>query len=168
MISDIEEFIKQFHGQRRRTQWVIDALPVEKADWTPWPGEPTPAEILRRTAAGHLMYATAVAHDYWAVDDYEDKMTGWEESVQYFIEKTEAALDLLRPLPNTVLQEKRRRPEDDNIPAAAWRYLLTMLEHEITSRTQLMMYLMLLNVRRPSMGGITIEAVRKAVNEKTV
>jgi uncharacterized damage-inducible protein DinB len=165
MITDIEEFIKHFHGQRRRTQWIVDAVPPEKADWRPWPGEDSPAEIIRRIAAGHLMYATAVAHDYWAVDDYEVAATTWEESLKYFHEKTEEALDLLRALPDSVLQQKRRRP-DENIRVAAWRYLMAMLEHEIYYRSQLGSYLMLLNVRRPKMGGITIEAVREALNSR--
>lgn len=167
MICDLEEFIKYFHGQRRRTQWVIDVIPVEKTEWRPWPDEPSPAEIVRRVAAGHLMYATAVAHNYWVVDDYENTALSWDESLEYFHTKTEAALDLLRPLPNDVLQEKRRRPDDNNIPVAAWRYLAAMLDHEIYNRSQLMAYLMLLDVRQPRMGGVSIEAVRDAIQQKS-
>ena len=166
MITDLEEFIKHFHGQRRRTQWIVDAIPEEKADWRPWPGEPSSAEIIRKIAAGHLMYATAVAHNYWTVDDYESERFTWEESVEYFQKKTEEALELLRPLSNSVLQEKRRRP-DDNIPMTAWRYVAAMLDHEIHHRAQLMSYLMLLDIRRPNMGGITIEAVRALLEEDT-
>lgn len=166
MISDIEEFIKQFHGQRRRTQWVVDVIPIEKADWRPWPGEPSPAEIIRCMAAGHLMYATAAAHDYWVVEDFENVAQTWAESLEYFHRKTEEALDLLRPLSNAILQEKRRRP-DENIPVAAWRFLVAMFEHEIYYRSQLMSYLMLLNVHRPNLGGVTIEAVREALAQKS-
>ena len=160
MISDIEEFIKQFHSQRRQTQWAVDAVPEEKADWSPWADEPTPAEIIRRIGAGHLMYATMVAHEYWYVEDYETQATSWEASVLYFQQKTEEALDLLRPLPNSVLTEDRRRPDENNIPIKAWRYLVAMLEHEISHRAQLNMYLMLMNARRPRMGGVSIESVR--------
>lgn len=165
MLVDIEEFIKYFHGQRRRTQWVVDVVPPEKSDWRPWPGELSPAEIIRRVAAGHLMYATVVAHDYWVVDDYEAAATSWQDSLKYFHEKTEEALDLLRPLPNSVLQAKRRRP-DNNISVAAWRYLMAMLDHEIYYRSQISSYLMLLNVRPPRMGGTTIEAVRAILKEE--
>ncbi len=165
MINDIEEFIKYFHGQRRRTQWVIDVMPPEKADWRPWAGEPSPAEIVRRIGAGHLMYATVVAYDYWVVDDYEQKALSWEESLTYFHNCTEEALDLLRPLPDSVLAQKRRRP-DDNPPTAAWRFLMAMIEHEIEHRAQLNSYLMLMNVRKPSLGGTTIEAVRAALKAK--
>jgi uncharacterized damage-inducible protein DinB len=166
MITDIEEFIKYFHGQRRRTQWIVDAVPPTKADWRPWPGELSPAEIIRRIAAGHLMYATAVAHDYWVIDDYENAAGTWEESVAYFHQKTEEALDLLRPLSNSILQAKRRRPDDNNISVAAWRYLILMLEHEIYYRSQLNTYLMLLNVRQPRLSGVTIEAVREALRQE--
>lgn len=164
MISDIEEFIKYFHGQRRRTQWVVDALPSGKANWRPWPDEPSPAEIIRRIAAGHLMYATVIAYDYWAIDDYEEVAIMWDESLVYFHKKTEEALDLLRPLPNTVLKQKRRRPDGSPPPTTAWRYLMAMLEHEIFHRSQLDNYLMLLNVHQPKMGGVTIEAVRAVLD----
>jgi uncharacterized damage-inducible protein DinB len=162
MIVDIEEFIKSFHGQRRRTQWIVDAVPAQKTGWRPWPGEPSPAEIVRCIAAGHLMYATIVAKDQWVVEDYEGVATTWEESLEYFQGKTEEALDLLRPLPNSVLKQKRRRPDDDTMPIAVWRFLLAMFEHEIHYRSELNTYLMLMNARRPSMGGMTIEAVRAA------
>jgi hypothetical protein len=165
MITDIEEFIKYFHGQRRRTQWVVDAVPPDKAGWRPWPGEPSPAEIICRIAAGHLMYATVVAHDYWVVEDYEVAATSWDAALQYFQDKTEEALDLLRPLPNSVLKDKRRKP-DDNVPTTAWRFLMAMLEHEIYHRSQLNSYLMLMNVRQPRMDGATIEAVRAVLSRK--
>jgi len=163
MITDLEEFIKYFHGQRRRTQWVVDAVPESKAGWRPWPGEPSPIEIVRRIAAGHLMYATAVAKDLWVVDDFDATESTWPEALRYFHEKTELALDLLRPLPNSILQQKRRRP-DNNPPTAAWRFLMAMVEHEIYHRTQLYVYLMLMNVRQPEMGGLTIEAVRSSLS----
>jgi hypothetical protein len=161
MITDIEEFIKSFHGQRRRTQWVVDAVPLEKTHWRPWPGELSPAEIICRIAAGHLMYTGAIAYGIWEVDDYEIAVSTWDEALRYFHDKTEEALDLLRPLPNSILKEKCSRP-DDNIPTATWRFLLAMLEHEIHHRSQLNTYLMLMNVRQPNLGGITIETVRAA------
>src|SRR5512139_2364393 len=137
MITDIEEFIKSFHGQRRRTQWIIDAIPVQRTEWRPWPNEQSPAEIIRRIAAGHLMYATIVAKDMGVIEDFEDVASGWEESLEYFHTKTDEALDLLRPLPNSILKQKRRRPDDDTLPTAAWRFLLAMLEHEIHHRAEL-------------------------------
>jgi uncharacterized damage-inducible protein DinB len=163
MITDIEEFIKTFHGQRRRTQWIVDAIPPDKAGWRPWSGEQSPAEIIRCMAAGHLMYATIVAKEIWSIEDYETLATGWEESLDYFNTKTEEALDLLRPLPNSVLKQKRRRPDDDSLPIAVWRFLLALLEHEIHYRSELNTYLMLMNLRRPRLGGMTIEAVRSAL-----
>ena len=167
MITDIDNFIRQFHGQRRRTQWVVDALPEEKANWRPWPGEPSPSEIICRIGAGHLMYTTAIAHNYWAIDDYEIVAEkGWTAAVEYFQTTTESAIEILRQQPNSVLEAKRRRPDDDNIPVSAWRYLIAMFDHEISHRAQLSSYLMLLNVRRPQMGGVSIEAVRKSLSEK--
>ena len=162
LIDDLEAFIRYFHGQRRQTQWIIDSLPPEKAGWRPWPDEPSPAEIICRIAAGQLMYATVVAHDYWMVDEYEKATGTWDSAMGYFHSKTEEALDLLRPLSNNVLKSKRRRP-DGNLPMEAWRFLAAMLDHEIAHRSQLGCYLMLLNIRRPQMGGATIEAVRKVL-----
>jgi hypothetical protein len=165
MICDIEEFIKAFHGQRRRTQWVVDAIPLSKGDWQPWPGEPTCSELIRSIAAGHLMYATAFVHDRWVIDDYENISTTWDETLRYFDETTEQALDMLRPLPNSALKQKRHRP-DDPMPTGAWRFLLALLEHEIAGRCQLASYLMMMNARQPEMGGLTIKAVRASLEHQ--
>ncbi len=162
MIQDMEAFIRYFHGQRRRTQWVVDAIPPEKSGWRPWPGEPSAAEIVCRIAAGHFMYATAIAYDYWAVDDYENEAKTWEGALAYFHRRTEEALDLLRQLPNSVLQEKRHMP-GESFPVSAWRFAMTMLDHEIAHRAQLNAYLMLLNARRPNMAYISIESIRAAL-----
>lgn len=165
MITDIEEFIKAFHGQRRRTQWVVDAIPAERASWRPWQKERSPNEIIRLIAAGHMMYATAFAKDSWEVEPYEKPDASWEESVEYFQMKTEEALDLLRPLSNSILKQKRQRPDGDQLPTSAWRLLLAMLEHEIHYRSMLNTYLMLMNIRQPSLGGMSIEAVKAALNK---
>jgi len=164
MISDIEEFIRYFHGQRRRTQWLVDVLPAEKAGWRPWPGEPSPAEIICRIAAGHWMYATATASDRWEIDRYEEQADTWESALHYFHFRTEAALDVIRPLNNAVLKQKRRRPDGES--TQAWRLLAAMLEHEITHRSQISSYLMLLNVRSPRLDAVSIESVRMALEKR--
>jgi len=163
MLSSIEEFIKYMHGQRRRTQWLVDVMPADKAQWSPWPGEYSPSEILCRVAAGHLMYATVVAHNRWHVADYSQALPSWDSALTFFRDKTEEALDLLRPLPDAVLNQKRRRP-GNNPPTFAWRYLMAMVEHEIAHRAMLSSYLMLLNIRRPQMGGVTLDNVRALLN----
>jgi uncharacterized damage-inducible protein DinB len=166
VISDIEEFIKYFHSQRRRTQWVVDAFPPDKADWRPWPGDMSAAEIICHVAAGHWMYASVAAHDHWEIDDYEQSAETWERALRYFHHKTEAALDLLRPLPNGVLKQKRRRL-DNNLPTSVWRFLMLMIEHEVHHRAQLESYLMLLNAQPPRMSGLSIAAVRLALTRQT-
>lgn len=163
MITDIEVFIRYFHGQRRRTQWTIDVIPEQKALWRPWPGEPSPAEIICRIAAGHRMYATVVAHDYWDIDEYEGYATDWTTALDYFHNETEAALDLLRPLNNRVLQQKRNKL-GANITTSAWRFLMAMLDHEITHRAQLNSYLMLLDLKQPRLDATSIEAIRGSLN----
>lgn len=162
MIHDIEEFIRYFHGQRRRTQWSIDVMPADKSLWRPWPGEPSPAEIVCRIAAGHLMYATVIAHNYWDIDAYEDHASDWEHALDYFHTRTEEALDLLRPLPNRVLQSKRMKL-DANIGTSAWRFLMAMIDHEIAHRAQFNTYLMLLDLSQPRLDATSIEAIRGAL-----
>jgi len=162
VIADIEEFIKYFHGQRRRTQWVLDAFPPDKAGWRPWPGEMSAAEIICHVAAAHLMYATVAAHDHWEIEDYEESAVSWERAVRYFHRKTEAALDLLRPLSNATLKQKRHRL-DNSLPTSAWRFLMLMIEHEVHHRAQLESYLMLLNVPQPRLDGLSVAAVRMAL-----
>ena len=159
MLNNVEAFIRFFHGQRRRTRWVIDVFPEERSAWSPWPGEMTVAEVLCHIAAAHLMYATAIAYGRWEVEDYEQKATSWVGALAYFEQKTEEALDLIRDLPNRVLSEERRRPEE-NIAVPVWRLMMLMLEHEIHHRAQLESYLMLCNLRQPRMGALSVQEVR--------
>jgi uncharacterized damage-inducible protein DinB len=163
MLNDVEAFIRFFHGQRRRTQWVVDAFPEERAEWSPWPGEMSVAEILCHIAAAHVMYATVIADDRWKVDSYEEPAASWHSAVAYFERQTERALDLIRDLPDSTLAEERHRPDDAGVLIPVWRLLMLMLEHEIHHRAQLECYLMLCNLRQPRLGALSVQAVREHV-----
>ncbi|MGF1506920.1 MAG: DinB family protein, partial [Anaerolineae bacterium] len=104
-------------------------------------------------------------HDYWAVDDYPEAAVSWHAAQAYLRAKTEGALDLLRAQPDTVLNAKRTKL-DANIPMSAWRFLMMMLDAEIHHRAQLSTYLMLLDVRRPRMDALSIEAVQASLKAK--
>lgn len=161
MLNDVEAFIRFFHGQRRRTQWVVDVIPEDRFSWSPWMGEMTTAEILCHVAAAHVMYATVIIEDKWEIDNYEAAATSWKSAVAYFEEKTEQALDLIRDLPNRVLTEERNRSDDAGVLMPVWRLMMLMLEHEIHHRAQLEAYLLMCNLRQPRMGALSVQAVRE-------
>jgi uncharacterized damage-inducible protein DinB len=161
MLNDIEAFIRFFHGQRRRTQWVVDVFPEERASWRPWPGEMSVAEILCHVAAAHMMYATVIAENRWEIDDYEAAAASWKSALVYFDKKTEGALDLIRDFPDRVLTEERRRPSDAGLSIPVWRLVMLMVEHEIHHRAQLESYLMLCNLRQPRLDALSVQAVRE-------
>ena len=58
---------------------------------------------------------------------------------------------------------EKRHKLDGNPPTPAWRFLMAMLDAEISGRMQLDSYLMLLNVHRPSLSSFTLESVREAL-----
>ncbi len=163
MLNDVEAFIRFFHGQRRRTQWVVDVFPEERASWSPWPGEMSVAEILCHVAAAHMMYATVIADNRWEIDDYGAAATSWKSATAYFDEKTEQALDLIRDLPDRALTEERRRPSDASLSIPIWRLMMLMIEHEIHHRAQLESYLMLCNLRQPRLDALGVQAVMEGL-----
>jgi uncharacterized damage-inducible protein DinB len=158
MITSPQEFVKYFRGLRRRTMRVLDAVPPDKADWTPAPGEFTPLEIVRHLASTLEMYTSIIEENRWTYAGHGPELgRTWPEALAYLEETTEACLARLEASPADVLREKRDTMGDHS--ASAWRFLMLMVEHEAHHRSQLATYLTLMGIEPPQMAGMKIEEI---------
>lgn len=155
MISDVAAFSDYFERVYQRTLEVARAVPPERIDWAPAPGELCCGELIRHLGAAALMNVRGVAT---GVLRYEGHATapgaGHVEALAYLEQCHAEALALLQALPAERLQR--------NIPGIwqdvpGWRRLLGMIEHEIHHRSQLCSYLTQLGIAPPALFGIYVE-----------
>jgi uncharacterized damage-inducible protein DinB len=166
MITSPKEFVKYFRGLRRRTTWVLDAVPPDKADWAPAPGEFTPVEIVRHLASTVETYTTIIEENRWTYSGHGPELgRTWPEALAYLEKSTEACLARLEALPADVLREKRDTMGDR--PISAWRFLTLMVEHEVHHRSQLATYLTLMGIEPPQMAGMKIEEIAAEIVRRT-
>jgi uncharacterized damage-inducible protein DinB len=166
MITDPKDFVKYFRGLRRRTVQVLDAVPPDKADWTPAPGEFTPVEIVRHLASVVEMYTIIIEENRWTYAGHGPELSRtWPEALAYLERTTEACLARLEALPAGVLQAKRDTMGER--PVSAWRFLMLMVEHEVHHRSQLATYLTLMGIEPPQMAGLKIEEIAAEIARRS-
>lgn len=158
MITSAAEFVKYFRGLRKRTAQVLAAVPPDKADWAPAPGEFTPLVIVRHLASVTETYVGIITEDRWDYSGHGPEVAHtWPEALAHLDRVTESGLARLEALPAEVLQQKRHTLEGQ--PISAWRFLMLMVEHEVHHRSQLATYLTLMGIEPPQMAGVKIEEI---------
>ena len=159
-ITTIEPFLEYFEKIRERTLRVARCIPQDRIDWTCAEGKFTFGDLLRHLAsierqmfaenaqhhpsryAGH---GSEVAKSYDEIFAYVDRMH--QESVAIFSKLTPADLE-----------SRCMTPGGASIPV--WKWLRSMVEHEIHHRGQIYMYLGILGIETPPIYGLTSEEVR--------
>lgn len=158
MLTTPTAFASYFAAIRRRTLNYIKAVPPEKLDWAPRPGEFSCADIVRHLAAAEAMFVGVVAEGRWHYAGHNPTSNDTLEALVALLEAGHTqALQTLRALPETVLQEPR--PALEGPPVQAWRWLMALVEHEIHHRSQLAGYLTLMGVTPPHIFGLGVEDV---------
>ena len=158
MITSIDSFIAYFESIRRRTITYVRAIPGDRVDWAPAPGEFSCADLVRHLAAAELMFAGAVAEGRWRYAGHAGVPAEPLPSLLSRLAASHAqALGALRALDDAVLSEPR--PTLDGPPTKAWRLLMAMVEHEIHHRSQIASYLAQIGVAPPQIYGLGVEDV---------
>ncbi|MFN8456065.1 MAG: DinB family protein [Anaerolineae bacterium] len=158
MLQSVPSFVYYFESIRRRTLAYANAIPADKAGWTPQVGEYTCSDIVRHLAAAEVMFVGAVVEGKWR---YAGHAAGSEASLAAAIVQLEethlAAMKQLHDLSDAALNESRLALNGP--PVKAWRLLMAMVEHEIHHRSQLAVYLTLMGVTPPHIFGLGVEEV---------
>ena len=158
MISSVQSFIDYFAGVRKRTLNYARLVPDDRIEWRPKEGEFSCADILRHIASGEKMFVGVVTHGKWKYDGHSGDQKNLEELIVYLDTTHSEAMQVLRLLPDSELNQPRLALEGNAQPRA-WRWLMAMTEHEIHHRSQLAMYLMLMGITPPHIYGLGVEEV---------
>jgi uncharacterized damage-inducible protein DinB len=162
VIATVSGFVDYFDGVRRRTRDFFDAIPAERVDWAPKPGEYTCGDIVRHVAATETMFVGAVVDGRWAYAGHERAAAPGLAAALGRLDAGHAeAAGRLRTLADGALAELRPALETGARPVRAWRLLLAMVEHEVHHRSQLASYLTWMGLRAPDIFGLGVEDVER-------
>jgi uncharacterized damage-inducible protein DinB len=158
MIQTIASFISYFESVRRRTLRYIRVIPPEQLEWAPKPGEFTCGDIVRHIGAAEAMFVGVVVDGRWHYAGHASETpVELSEAIRSLDDSHSVAMQRLGEVPDDVLFQLR--PSLDGPPIAAWRWQMAMVEHEVHHRSQLAVYLTLLDVTPPHIFGLGVEDV---------
>lgn len=158
-IPRIEPFLDYFERVRERTRRVIDCIPPERLEWTHKPGAFTFGDLIRHLGAieRHMFAENALARPSRYPGHGPELAEGHEAVLAYFDEMHRQSMEIFRGLTAEDLQRRCETPGGAKI--AVWKWLRSMVEHEIHHRGQIYLMLGLLGIATPPLYGLTSEEV---------
>jgi uncharacterized damage-inducible protein DinB len=166
VIAGVRGFTEYFEGVRRRTIGFVRALPADRMDWTPKPGEYTAGDIICHVAACEPMFVGAALDRPWRYAGHErERGTTLEQALGYLDACHTAAGTLLAGAGDDALAAVVPSLEPGARPIKAWRLLMAMTEHEVHHRSQLASYLTWMGVEAPDVFGLGVEDVIRLTAE---
>lgn len=158
MLQSVKGFIGYYEGIRRRTLHFIDAIPPDRIDWLPVAGEFTFGDLIRHLAATEAMFVDAVVNGKWKYAGHRSVLKQEREDAVALLQAAHReAMDQLGALSDAALIENR--PSLGGTEVRAWRLLMAMVEHEVHHRSQIAMYLTLIEIKPPHIYGLGVEDV---------
>ena len=154
------DFLKYFENIRARTVRVIECIPPEQIDWRPAEGMFSFADLIRHLAATErFMFGENVQGKPSRYPGHGPELAqGYDEVMDYLRRRHEEALVIFGGLTNAELERRCRTPGGIDIPA--WKWLRSMIEHEVHHRGQIYLMLRQLGVATPPLYGHTSEEVK--------
>ncbi|NTW98032.1 MAG: DinB family protein [Oscillochloris sp.] len=158
MIESVAAFQSYFESVRRRTLNFCAALPEERVDWAPQPGEFTCGDIVRHLAASEQMFVTVALTRRWYYPGHERSLGADLRGALAYLEASHmSAVAALGSLGDAALGHTCEGVGGH--PIKIWRLLMLMAEHEVHHRSQLSSYLSLMGVEPPQLYGLHLEEV---------
>lgn len=158
-IRDVDAFLTYFESVRARTRRVADCIPADQVEWTHRPGAFTLGDIVRHLAAiERWMFVENVSGRPSRYPGHGRELADGREAVLAYLDHMhEESLPLYRALSSEDLAKKCSTPA--GTPITAWKWLRSMVEHEVHHRGQLYLMLAMLGVKTPPLYGLTEEEV---------
>jgi uncharacterized damage-inducible protein DinB len=159
-IQTIAPFLDYFDKIRSRTMRLVACIPPDKLEWRPAEGKFTPGDLARHIAATErYVFAEAVAG---GTNCYagcgRDLADGQEQIVAFMQRMHEESMRIFSRLSDQDLRKKCL--SGDGTPITTWKWLRSMVEHEIHHRGELYACLGLLGVTAPPLYGVTSEQLQ--------
>lgn len=159
-IQNPKPFLEYLDKVHQRTMRVVRCIPPDKLEWTYRVGKFTLGDLLRHIAAiERYMFAETIAgHPSSYPGCGKELADGYENVLRFMEERHAESVAIFSRLTESDLQRKCMTPDGASI--TVWKWLRSMLEHEIHHRGQMYLYLALLEVPTPPLYGLTSEQVR--------
>lgn len=160
-IKTIEPFLDYLAKVRERTERVVAAIPPERIEWTYAEGRFTLGDLVRHLASieRYMFVENACGRPSLYPGHGRELAAGYDEVVAYLKRLHGESVELLARLSPEDLARRCTTPGGASLPA--WKWLRSMVEHEIHHRGQIYIYLGLLGVEKtPPLYGLTEEEVR--------
>jgi len=159
-IRTIQPFLQYFGNVRERTMRVARCVPAEKIDWSYAPGKFTLGDLLRHIAvAERYLFAENIQGHTSRYTTQGKELADGLDNILAFMERLHAeSMEIFSKLSDADLQSICRNVGGMEI--AKWKWLRSMVEHEIHHRGQIYLYLGILGVPTPPLYGLTSEEVR--------
>src|SRR3954463_9998565 len=159
-MTNIENFLDYYDKVHARTRRVIACIPADKLEWTFAEGHFTLGDLVRHLAAiNRYMFAECVMMRPSRYPGHGRELAdGFDQTMKYAADRQAETVALLKTLTPEQLRAKCKTPDGAEI--SVWKWLRSMVEHEVHHRGQIYIYLAMLGVATPPLYGLTSEQVR--------
>lgn len=157
----VDAFLEYLDKVHLRTLRVVRCIPADKLDWSYAPGKFTLGDLVRHIAAiERYMFAENVQGKPSRYPGCGKELAdGYEQVVQFMERMHRESVEIFSRLSPDDLNRKCETPGGAAI--TVWKWLRSMIEHEIHHRGQIYLYLALLGVTTPPLYGLTSEQVKE-------
>ena len=158
-IQRVEPFLDYFERVRERTRRVILCIPPERLEWTHKPGAFTFGDLIRHLGAIERFMFTenAQCRPSRYPGHGRELADGWDAVIDYFDRQHRESVEIFARLGPDDLARRCETP--GGVRIAVWKWLRSMVEHEVHHRGQVYLMLGILGVPTPPLYGLTSEEV---------
>jgi uncharacterized damage-inducible protein DinB len=160
-IQDVDAFLEYLDKVHQRTMRVVRCIPPDKLDWSYAPGKFTLGDLVRHIAAiERHMFGENVQGKPSRYPGCGKELADSYDQVVLFMERMHReSVEIFSRLSPDDLNRKCETP--GGAPITTWKWLRSMVEHEIHHRGQIYLYLAMLGVTTPPLYGLTSEQVKE-------
>ena len=158
-IPRIDPFLDYFERVRERTRRVIACIPPEHLEWAHKPGAFTFGDLIRHLGAieRHMFAENAQCKPSRYPGHGRELAEGYDAVLAYLDEMHRQSMEIFRDLSAEDLERRCETP--GGTPLKVWKWLRSMVEHEIHHRGQIYLMLGILGIPTPPLYGLTSEEV---------
>jgi uncharacterized damage-inducible protein DinB len=159
-ISRIEPFLEYLQRVRERTRRVIACIPPERLEWSYKPEAFTFGDLIRHLGAieRYMFAENAQGRPSRYPGHGPELAEGYDAVLAFFDRMHQESLEIFRRLTPEDLARNCETP--GGVQLQVWKWLRSMVEHEIHHRGQIYLMLGILGITTPPLYGLTSEEVR--------
>lgn len=159
-IRERDEFLHYFDRVRQRTRRVLARVPADRMEWRPAEGAFSFGDLVRHLGASERwMFAENATRRPSRYPGHGPQVAeGYDGAGAYLDAMHAQAMEIFRGLSAAGLEARCVTPGGTEIPV--WKWLRSMVEHEVHHRGQIYLMLRMLGIETPPLYGLTSEEVR--------